>query len=140
MFQILIIQILRITINQYMFIVKLILLCRRPRYNSTQYLLNMLNINQMRQNLRLFKKSHKRNSRHSFILQLNFSVIQQNSILMLQSPIILIHINQIQIFQLFLKLRQHSHRTLHKNFSIRLIHLHNSRIVHRILISNNLLS
>lgn len=54
-----IIQILRVAINQKVFIVKLIFSCVDWRHHSRQYFINLFDVDEVRQYVSFFKQSDK---------------------------------------------------------------------------------
>lgn len=99
----------------------------------------MFYINQMWKNICLLEEPNERYSSHLLILQLNLPLSEKKSILPFQTPIILLHVDQMYIPKLILILRQHLHRILHEHLPINLIHYHHSRIINRILLRMRLL-
>ena len=123
-----------------MLIKELVLFGCGRRYNSTQYVLKLLNVDKMRNNFSSFKKSNKCNSRHSFILQLDLSMVEENSLLFFHSKVVLIDVNKIKILKLIFIGCKCFYSIFQKHFPIKFIKYHNSRIEHCILLSNNLLT
>lgn len=123
-----------------MLIVKLILLRVNSRHHSRQYFFNMLDVDQMRQDISFLQKSDKWNCRHLFILELHFPLVEQQSTLSLESPVVFIHIDEIEIFELILKVTDCLYGILHHHLPVDFVHDHDARVGYRLFICQTFLS
>jgi len=123
-----------------MFIIKWVLLRIDRRQHLRQYFFNMLDVDEMGQDISFLQKSDKWNCSDLFILELHFPLVEQQSTLSLESPVVFIHIDEIEIFELILKVTDGLYGILHHHLPVDFVHDHDARVGDRLFICQTFLS
>lgn len=115
-----------------MFIVELAFL-RIGWDHSGEDLFDVFDIDEMGEDVCFFQKPNKWNCCHLLILQLHLSLTQQQSILLFQTPIVFLHIDEMNILEFILVICECLDRIFHQHLPVYLIHYHHPWIMNRIL-------
>jgi len=117
----------------------LLLVAIHWRYHSQKNVFNVLDVNEMRENVGLFQKPNKWDSRHFFVLQIYFSLVEQQSALLFECPVVLLNIDEIKMFELILKGADNLDGVFHHHLPVDFIHDHKAGMDDWLLVGCTLL-